>query len=177
MDIADPETGARRLSDGVENEHSHIDKDSHAYKQSRVNALIWAFRDVGYLYASLNPLEGYITPDLWYMMFSVEGNYETLTLEEFGLLESDLDSLFLTGRFIPEETLTLREIMERMRATYCGTLGTEILHIQNKAVRNWLITRLEGKKAQRGWSRKRKLLFRRTSFVRRSLNASFIPIL
>ena len=43
MDIADPETGARRLSDGIENEQSHIDKDSHAYKQSRVNALIWAF--------------------------------------------------------------------------------------------------------------------------------------
>ena len=93
------------------------------------------------------------------MMFAVEGNYETLTLEEFGLLESDLDSLFLTGRFIPEETLTLREIMERMRATYCGTLGTEILHIQNKAVRNWLITRLEGQEGTEGLEQGRENYF------------------
>ena len=161
MDIADPDTGARRLSDGIESEQPHINKNSHAYKQSRVNALIWAFRDVGYLYADLNPLKGYITPDLWYMMFAVEGNYETLTLEEFGLGESDLDLPFATGRFISEETLTLREIMERMSATYCGTLGTEILHIQNKAVRNWLITQLEGKKFRDGIGREEKITLQR----------------
>ena len=178
VDIADPETGARRLSDRAETEHSHIDKTSHAYKQSRVNALIWAFRDVGYLYADLNPLKGYITPDLWYMMFAVEGNYETLTLEEFGLKESDLSSPFLTGRFIPEETLTLREIIDRVRATYCGTMGSEVLHIQNKAVRNWLITQLEGKKSRRVWSKKEKTALQqdliRTEEFERFIHSNFI---
>ncbi len=29
-----------------------------AYRQSRVDSLLWAYRDVGYLYAKLNPLGG-----------------------------------------------------------------------------------------------------------------------
>ncbi|MGI9256453.1 MAG: 2-oxoglutarate dehydrogenase E1 component [Salinispira sp.] len=160
-DLNDRETAPRRLSNSAENDQSHIDKTSHAYKQSRVNAMIWAFRDVGYLYANLNPLDGYITPDLWYMMFSVEGNYEKLTPEEFGLSESDLDTVFLTGKFIPEETLPLREIMKRMQETYCGTLGTEILHIQNKAVRNWLINHLEGKRSHKKWRGEEKISFQK----------------
>ena len=157
--IAHSETYTHHLLERSNNNQPLIDKNSHAYKQSRVNAMIWAFRDVGYLYADLNPLKGYITPDIWYMMFAVGGDYETLTLEEFGLLESDMDSFFLTGRFIPEDTLTLRDIMDRMRTIYCGTLGTEILHIKNKVIRNWLITHIEGAQPNQRWGKEDKILF------------------
>jgi 2-oxoglutarate dehydrogenase E1 component len=140
--------------------------------------MIWAFRDIGYLYAETNPLKGYITPELWYMMFAVEGNYESLTLEEFGLSEEDLETPFLTGRFIEEETLTLREILERMRSVYCGTMGSEILHIQNKAVRNWLIKRLEGGRAFAPWSSEAKILFQkdliRSEEFERFIHSNFI---
>ncbi len=176
ISVADPEKGARHATGQDGNQH--IDKNSHAYKQSRVNAMIWAFRDIGYLYADLNPLKGYITPELWYMMFAVEGNYESLTLEEFGLEESDLDTPFLTGRFIEEETLTLREILERMRRVYCGTMGSEVLHIQNKAVRNWLISRLEGPKAHQGWQPEAKIQFQqdliRAEEFERFIHSNFI---
>lgn len=159
--FAPGKTASKRLSDRPENMEIYIDQNNHAYKQSRVNAMIWAFRDIGYLYADINPLKGYMTPDLWYMMFSVEGDYETLSLEEFGLSESDLDTPFLTGKFISEETLTLREIIARMRGIYCGTLGTEILHVQNKAVRNWLINHLEGRMSHGGWEKEEKISFQK----------------
>lgn len=154
-----PDTGARGLTSSGVKTPLPLSRNSQAYKQSRVNAMIWAYRDIGYLYAELNPLKGYITPDLWYMMFSIEGTYETLTLEEFGLSEEDLDTPFLTGRFMPEESLPLREIVERLRRTYCGTVGSEILHIQNKAVRNWLLKRLEGEKARSPWGNREKMQF------------------
>jgi 2-oxoglutarate dehydrogenase E1 component len=178
IDVSDPEKGARRNTALDATSNLSIDKHSHAYKQSRVNAMIWAFRDIGYLYADTNPLTGYITPDLWYMMFAVEGNYESLTLQEFGLAEEDLETPFLTGRFIEEETLTLREILERMRSVYCGTMGSEILHIQNKAVRNWLIGRLEGPKAHAGWGRDHKVQFQkdliRAEEFERFIHSNFI---
>jgi 2-oxoglutarate dehydrogenase E1 component len=178
VDVADPEKGARHATAQDAGANLHIDKNSHAYKQSRVNAMIWAFRDIGYLYAETNPLKGYITPELWYMMFAVEGNYESLTLEEFGLSEEDLETPFLTGRFIEEETLTLREILERMRSVYCGTMGSEILHIQNKAVRNWLIKRLEGGRAFAPWSSEAKILFQkdliRSEEFERFIHSNFI---
>ena len=32
--------------------------DDMVYKQSRVDSMLWAYRDIGYLYARLNPLGG-----------------------------------------------------------------------------------------------------------------------
>ena len=40
------------------------ESDIMVMKQSRVDSFIWAYRDVGYLYAKLNPLVGYLNPDL-----------------------------------------------------------------------------------------------------------------
>ena len=57
-------------------------KDSDAeslVKQGRVNSLIWAYRDVGYIYATTNPLESYLSPDQYYRLFTIEGDYESLT--------------------------------------------------------------------------------------------------
>jgi 2-oxoglutarate dehydrogenase complex dehydrogenase (E1) component-like enzyme len=51
-----------------------------ADKQSRVDALLWAFRDVGAIYADLNPLGGYETPEMRYMRITVEGAFESLSL-------------------------------------------------------------------------------------------------
>ncbi|MFO7782143.1 MAG: hypothetical protein R6W94_11005, partial [Spirochaetia bacterium] len=72
--------------------------DAAVYRQSRVDSLIWAYRDVGYIYAHLNPLENYTTPELKYMYITMEGNYESLTLQSFGLSEDDLDEEVYTGR-------------------------------------------------------------------------------
>jgi len=38
-----------------------------AYKQSRVDSMLWAYRDIGYLYACLNPLGGNFGPDRNYL--------------------------------------------------------------------------------------------------------------
>ncbi|MFP4566067.1 MAG: 2-oxoglutarate dehydrogenase E1 component [Spirochaetaceae bacterium] len=131
------------------------------YRQSRVDSLIWAYRDVGYIYARLNPLENYTTPELKYMYITMEGNYESLTLESFGLSEEDLDREVYTGRYLEPKRAPLRQLLEMLRRTYCGSLGAEILHIQNKPMRRWLIEHLESPERRPNWDRERRTRFQK----------------
>jgi 2-oxoglutarate dehydrogenase E1 component len=131
------------------------------YKQSRVDSLIWAYRDVGYIYADINPLSEYTTPELKYMYYTMEGNYETLKLEEFGLSEEDLDTEFYTGGYFEPKKARLGRLLELLKQTYCSTMGVEILHIQNKPMRRWLIEKIESPKSQRVWSKDRKVRFQK----------------
>ena len=116
----------------------------HEYKQTRVDSLLWAYRDVGYLYAHLNPLVGQYSPDHSYLSQENKAvRYEKLSLAEFGLAEGDLDTEFFAGRGIVPSRAPLRTILEIFRRTYCGPIGVEFLHIQNKDIRHWMIQRME----------------------------------
>src|SRR5271169_2795043 len=71
-----------------------------AFKQSRVDSLLWAYRDIGYLYADVNPLgESYSRQFSRLVEFQKE-SYHTLSLREFGLSEGDLDMEFFGVKFI-----------------------------------------------------------------------------
>ncbi len=116
-----------------------------AYKQSRVDRLIHGFREVGYIYAHLNPLapeEGgeqnfYTEPT---------HTYAQLTLAEFGLGREDLDLSFSTGGMLSSSPMKLSAIMEALQETYCASIAVEFLHIQNKPMRRWLIQEMEGRR-------------------------------
>ena len=56
-----------------------------AYRQSRVDSLLWAYRDVGYLYAHLNPLGGDYGPTHDYLNRTSPDVYEKLTPKDFGI--------------------------------------------------------------------------------------------
>ena len=137
------------------------EESSHAYKQSRVNSLLWAYRDIGYIHANINPLEDYSTPEMRYMFYTMEGTYDALSIQEFGLDESDLDREFSAGRYLKSEPDTLRNILAEMKEIYCSTMGVEILHIQNKPMRRWLIEKLERPGSRRIWTTKQKQRFQK----------------
>ncbi len=111
-------------------------------EQSRVDRLLWAYRDVGYLYSQLNPL-GDFSPDHSYLPYEDHGDYERLTLDEFGIPPEDLDLVFFAGRSMQPSTAPLRTIIEGFRKTYCSSIGVEFLHIQKKNIRRWLIDAME----------------------------------
>lgn len=125
------------------------DSPEHAWLQSRVDTLLWAYRDVGYLYANLNPLGDYMTPEMRYMFYTSEGYYQSLDKEGFGLGDEHLDMEFSAGKYFKPERATLRDLITLFRATYCGTMGVELLHIQNKVMRRWLIERIENPSRRR----------------------------
>ncbi|MHC4905808.1 MAG: 2-oxoglutarate dehydrogenase E1 component [Planctomycetota bacterium] len=113
------------------------------YKQSRVDSLLWAYRDIGYLYAKLNPLGGNYGPEHDYLLREGSSKYEIPTLEEFGLSNTDLDTVFSAGRTMKPSPAPLRDIIAAYEETYCGPIGVEFLHIQDKDIRRWLIEKME----------------------------------
>ncbi len=127
------------------------------YKQSRVDSLIWSYRDVGYLYAHLNPLAPAQGEQQNYYTEPAH-NYEQLTLAEFGLTEEDLDKEFSAGRVMTPSRMKLSEIIRALRQTYCSTVAVEFLHIQNKPMRKWLIQQMESTRNRPVFDNEKKLL-------------------
>ncbi len=118
-------------------------KQDMVYKQSRVDSLLWAYRDIGYLYAHLNPLATDHNPSHDYLRRKEKHNYERLNLNNFGLSKADLYTVFSAGRVMKPSPAPLRQILAAFNETYCGPIGVEFLHIQDKNIRHWLIEKME----------------------------------
>lgn len=101
-----------------------------AEKQANVLQLINAYRIRGHLLADIDPLN------------MTSHHSSELELEAFGLTIWDLDREFITGGLHGEKTATLRRILEIMRKAYCGKVGTEYRHIQNREEKDWIRSRV-----------------------------------
>ncbi len=124
-------------------------------KQVGVLRLIQAYRMRGHQASNLDPL------GLWQREAIAD-----LTLAEYGLTEADLDTVFRTGELqIGKEEAPLREILDALRSTYCGTIGAEYMHIVDSAQRRWFQQRLESVrgKPQHSAESRRHLLERLTA--------------
>jgi len=93
--------------------------------------LVHSYRELGHLVAHLNPLEP--PPPL----------HPLLEPAEFGFGPADMNRVVNSGNFVGCDSLPLHELIERLQATYCRTLGVEYLHIQAKDQRRWLQERME----------------------------------
>jgi 2-oxoglutarate dehydrogenase E1 component len=93
--------------------------------------LVHSYRELGHLVAHLNPLA------------DEPAVHPLLEPSEFGFGERDLDRVVDCSVFLGCRTATLRELIARLRATYCRTIGVEYLHIHDKEQRQWLQERME----------------------------------
>lgn len=102
-------------------------------KGARVIQLIEAYRTLGHRIADTDPLE------------YRQRTHPDLELEAHGLTIWDLDREFPVGGFggHDKETMTLREILEQLRFSYCGHIGVEYMHIPDPKQRRWFQERLE----------------------------------
>ena len=101
-------------------------------KQVSVLQLINAFRFTGHRQANLDPLNQYDRPHV-----------QELDPAYHGLNENDMDRVFNTGSLHGLDEAPLREILEIVRTTYCGTVGAEYMHIVEIAQKRWIQQRLE----------------------------------
>lgn len=123
-------------------------KSDMIFRQGRVDSLLWAYRDIGYLSARLNPLGRNGGRDHDYLQRGKEERYERLSPQDFRLSEADLDTVFSAGRAMKPSRAPLRDIIEAFQETYCGSIGVEFLHIQDKRMRHWLIEKMESTRNQ-----------------------------
>src|SRR5229473_4326708 len=114
--------------------------------QERVAEMINAYRIRGHLFANLDPL-GLLQPPP-----------PELELENFGLGPELLDHAFAPGDLAPGQSeLTLREIVARLKRTYCRTIGVEYMHGEDPAIKKWLQERMESTGNEANLTREQKL--------------------
>ncbi len=95
--------------------------------------LIRAYRIRGHLEADLDPL-GLVR----------QAPHRELDPATYGFTEADWDRpILIFGSLALGESATLRQIMERLRKTYCGKIGVEFMHISDPDQKAWIQERIE----------------------------------
>ena len=94
--------------------------------------LVHTYREVGHYSAQLDPLGLVKRPP-----------HAMLELSNFNLSGKDFDRTVGKGSFGGATDGTLRDLIEKLRLTYCESIGVEFTHIGNQDQREWLQTRME----------------------------------
>ncbi|HLW04965.1 MAG TPA: 2-oxoglutarate dehydrogenase E1 component [Azoarcus sp.] len=118
--------------------------------QVKALQLINAYRFLGNRWANLDPLKRTERPEV----AELEPSY-------YGFTEADLGRSFNVGSFhgFENEHATLREILEAVRQTYCGSIGIEYMYITDIQQKRWIQMRLESVRGAPQYSAERKRHF------------------
>ncbi len=99
-------------------------------KEFKVIDLVNGYRTRGHLFTKTNPVRE-------------RRKYSpTLDLQNFGLSESDLDTVFDAGEIVGLGKSTLREIIKHLKTVYCDSIGVEYMYIRNPKEIKWLQEKL-----------------------------------
>src|SRR5579871_6330851 len=80
-----------------------------------LHKMVHAFRDIGHMLADLDPLG------------RARSHQPLLDLSQFNMTEADMDRVVGKADFLGQTDGTLRDLREKLRATYCRTIGVEFL--------------------------------------------------
>ncbi len=114
-----------------------------ARKQVHVQSLIAAYRFLGSRWADLDPLKRQERPKI-----------PELEPAFYDLTESDMDITFSASNtyFSSAENMTLREIVQALRETYCASIGAEYMHVTEPAEKRWWQMHLESVRSKPSFS-------------------------
>jgi 2-oxoglutarate dehydrogenase E1 component len=97
----------------------------------QLNDMIRAYRTLGHRAARIDPLS------------QQEHNEAELDPAFYGFTPERAEQLLAAAELHWPGPLTLREIIRRLRETYCGPIGVEYMHIEERSIREWLQKRIE----------------------------------
>ncbi|MBS1615521.1 MAG: 2-oxoglutarate dehydrogenase E1 component [Bacteroidetes bacterium] len=95
-------------------------------KEFAVFRMIRAYRKRGHLLATTNPIR------------PRKDRKPFLALADFGLDDSDLNTVFAAGQYVGKAGMTLRDILDFLKKTYTGDVGIEYTYITDKAKCAWV---------------------------------------
>ncbi|HZV69890.1 MAG TPA: 2-oxoglutarate dehydrogenase E1 component [Saprospiraceae bacterium] len=141
-DPASVDPGWRLFFEGFEfgqNENGHAEGVSSppagpltdAVKEFGVMSIINGFRNRGHLLSTTNPIR------------QRRDRKPHLDLADYNLSEDDLGKVFSAGIEIGLKDARLEDILDRLRLIFCGNIGFEYAHIENRTKRMWLSDRIE----------------------------------
>ncbi|UCE30491.1 MAG: 2-oxoglutarate dehydrogenase E1 component, partial [Burkholderiales bacterium] len=117
-----------------------------ARKQVFVQQLIAAYRFLGSRWADLDPLKRQERPPI-----------PELEPAFYDFTEGDQANIYSAANtFFGFDSGTLRDILNALRETYCGSIGAEFMHMTDPAQKRWLQERLESSRAKPSFSPQKK---------------------
>jgi 2-oxoglutarate dehydrogenase E1 component len=108
-----------------------VDSSVDMTKEFGVMSIIHGFRQRGHLLSSTNPIR------------QRKDRTPHLDLADYALTNDDLTKVFNAGEEIGLKNATLQQILDRLREIYCGHIGLEYAHIENREKRMWLRQKME----------------------------------
>ncbi|MGB1214673.1 MAG: 2-oxoglutarate dehydrogenase E1 component [Pikeienuella sp.] len=99
----------------------------------RALMLIRAYRIRGHLAADLDPLK-----------LKEQERHPELEPATYGFTKDDMDRPIFIDNVLGLETASMREILDVVKSTYCGTFALQYMHISNAEEAGWLKERIEG---------------------------------
>ena len=99
----------------------------------RALMMIRSYRIQGHLKADLDPLG-----------LESFGPQADLDPANYGFTEADLDRPIFIDHVLGLEYATVRQMLDILERTYCGTFAVEFMHISNPEEKGWLQQRIEG---------------------------------
>ncbi|MDT0594467.1 2-oxoglutarate dehydrogenase E1 component [Glaciecola petra] len=107
-------------------------------KQVKVLQLINAYRFRGHQHADLDPL------GLW-----KQERVRDLELSHHNLSENDFQKVFSLGSYaVGKDKMALGDLFKSLNRTYCGSVGSEYMHITDTEQKRWIQQRLESVEAK-----------------------------
>ncbi len=99
----------------------------------RALMIIRAYRIRGHLIADLDPLA-----------MRDESMHPELDPKSYGFAEADMDRPIFIDNVLGLQVASMRQILDVLRRTYCGTFALQYMHISNPEEAAWLKERIEG---------------------------------
>lgn len=111
--------------------------DANAVRQAALDSiralmLIRAYRVRGHLISDLDPLG-----------LKEISHHPELEPEHHGFMPSDYDRPIFINGVLGMETATVRQIVDMLKATYCGKVGVEYMHLTDPEEKAWIQERIE----------------------------------
>ncbi|ATG20144.1 2-oxoglutarate dehydrogenase E1 component [Ralstonia mannitolilytica] len=115
-------------------------------KRVAATQLVAAYRNVGLRWADLDPLKRQERPPV-----------PDLDPAFYGFTEADQDIIFnASNTYFGKESMSLRELVNNLRETYCGSIGAEFMYISDQAQKRWWQERLESIRSKPTFSAEKK---------------------
>ena len=124
-------------------------------KRTAVQQLIAAYRNVGARWADLDPLKR-----------AEREKIPELEPSFYGFNDADQETVFNTSNtFFGRDSMPLRELLNALRETYCGTIGAEYMYMTDQSQKRWWQQKLETARSKPQFSadKKRHILERLTA--------------
>jgi 2-oxoglutarate dehydrogenase E1 component len=139
FDVGEPEPAApaakaaRKGDDASRGGVSPEQVRAAALDSLRALMLIRAYRVRGHLEAKLDPLG-----------LQLPAPHAELDPASYGFGPNDRDRKIFIDGVLGRESATINEILAIVRASYCGPIGVEFMHIQDPDQKTWIQRRIEG---------------------------------